>query len=213
MKNKRSYGFSNAPYEHSICVECGEVYDPLYVKSNRGFCPKMSCGGMLITCDDLIMAAVYELNSRGYQTFHSCSGHPGSRVDSTYITFTSSPERVMDVVNIVIKPYGDVCFNVAIGSIQRPGDCDYDDILEDRVFYGTTTRTVDKKTVNPDILDQFERVASEAAANNKDCIVVVRPAEELIGKAIYAVIGEDHKLLTDVNEALYEMARALPVAW
>ena len=209
-----------------ICIECGEVYDPLYVKPSDFdptlFCPKVSCGGKVIECDDLIMPTVYKMNRKGYTTFHSCSGHPGGKISDTYITFNCLVSDMDKIINVILESYmysvtsdSDADNHTKNGSLYFSAE-GY--LPETEYIYDHYTRPANFRNWDEVKID-FEKLKNKCMERDLYPILLVRPYNidgELFpsyyGCTIktYPIAGYARHALYDVNAALYEMATRLP---
>lgn len=74
-----------------LCLDCGEVYDPLALNLNETYeyikCPKTNCCGYLIEVDELMIPTIQILNKKGYATRFCCSGHYTGQHPNAYIMF------------------------------------------------------------------------------------------------------------------------------
>jgi len=87
--------------ERDLSFEGTEDYthsDELYKKYGSfeklyevSICPKLSCDGMVIEVDELILPAIIELNGKGWITQYCCSGHLYVDSLSIYIKFKYLP--------------------------------------------------------------------------------------------------------------------------
>ena len=207
---------------HMICIQCGEVYDPLYIKSSNFdetlFCPKMSCAGPVIECDDLIMPAVYTLNRKGYKTHHSCSGHPGSRIDDTYVSFDCPVSNLDAVIEKIIDKYGYgyTAAKCEGGHIQFQVD---GNVPSPEGLYSYGTRRADCENWD-DVKFDFEKLKYDSISRDVIPIITVRPRVNDRGEIVppydcgniktYTVTGHAIHALYDVNMAILKMAESLP---
>ena len=207
---------------HMICLECGEVYDPLYIKSSDFdstlFCPKLSCGGRVIECDDLIMSTVFNLNRQGYTTFHSCSGHPGGKVSDTYISFNCLVTDMDKVIDTILSEYTYPFFN---GTRYETGPLRFSvegHIPETEYLYDRSTRSANFENWDEVKVD-FENLKNRCTAKDLYPVLLVRPYTKNdilfpnyrgVHLKEYPVIGAARCVLRDINDALYTMTTRLP---
>lgn len=69
-----------------ICTRCLKVLVDDY---GSEFCPIRECQGHVASIDENIAPAIIELNSRGYATEFSCSGHFNRSYLDNYISFAA----------------------------------------------------------------------------------------------------------------------------
>ena len=67
-----------------ICTFCQSVLVDDYKDE---FCPLRECKGRVVNIDESIAPAIIELNTRGYETQFSCSGHFNRAYLDNYIAF------------------------------------------------------------------------------------------------------------------------------
>jgi hypothetical protein len=72
-----------------ICTFCQSVLVDDYKDE---FCPLRECKGRVVNIDESIAPAIIELNTRGYETQFSCSGHFNRAYLDNYIAFAVGVE-------------------------------------------------------------------------------------------------------------------------
>ena len=183
---------------HMICIKCGEVYDPLCIKSELddplspksrpnlscgqfcygGFCPIFSCGGRVIECDDLILSTVYNLNRKGYTTSHSDSGHPGGKVSDTHVSFNCLVTDMDKVIEVILEEYTYTIFE-EFGIVKKyetgPLRFSVEGYMPGSEFISTSfTRSANFENWT-DVIKDFEILKNKCSARDLCPVLFVRP--------------------------------------
>lgn len=200
--------------EHAICTSCANVFDVEKIKGEYDYterqivykCPNVACANNLIQCDDLIMPAVYLLNSKGYKTYWSCSGHYGESVSSTYVTFSVPHDTVLErtIMEIIQSDYHGIRFYCNL-DIRKLDEDEEKYVLESYndgyIFKPDSNET--------EVISRIDKAADDIM-NGKDICISVYLYEDRDTPKTFSFKPEYKDFLIDVNNALYEMIKGFP---